>query len=231
MSATTTTPESSEAFLRDRQSWPAWFLQLQFDSTFRNVWQYVDPSAPDAPHLIAIEPEEPSTIEQLIAKLDKERSEPTRAWEADERPEAEKGRRPRAPTPAKFDDVKEEYSLRQKAYALQQTSWAQRSARYQQVWNWVKTSVDEELLRPHLEELVRENKVSLQNVVRKLQAQFAPSDDVTADRVREEYRRVLAIARSGSVNPQRWYEDWNKALGRARTYKIPEIEGFLAIKD
>ena len=49
--------------------------------------------------------------------------------------------------------------------------------------------------------------------------------------MREEYRRVLASARSGSVNPQRWYEDWNKALSRARTYKIPEVEGFLAIKD
>jgi hypothetical protein len=33
------------------------------------------------------------------------------------------------------------------------------------------------------------------------------------------------------VNPQRWYQDWNKALSRARTYRIPEIDGFLATKD
>ena len=78
MSAITTTPENSEAFLRDRQSWPAWFLQLQFDSTFWNVWQYVDPSAPNAPYLIAVEPEDPPTIEQLIAKLDEERAEVVR---------------------------------------------------------------------------------------------------------------------------------------------------------
>jgi len=76
------------------------------------VWQYVDLSTPNAPYLIAVELEEPPTIEQLIAKIDKERAKVVQAWEADERPEAEKGRRPRAPTPTKFDDVKEEYAAR-----------------------------------------------------------------------------------------------------------------------
>jgi hypothetical protein len=68
-------------------------------------------------------------------------------------------------------------------------------------------------------------------VVRKLQAQFAPSDDISANRARQEYRRVLEIARQGSISAQRWYEDWYKALSRARTYQLPEIEGFLAVKD
>jgi len=232
MSNTSSQPnERSEAYLRDRRSWPAWFLQLQFDSTFRNIWQYVDPSAPDAPHLIAVEPTDPPTIEELIASLNDERTEPTRAWDADGRPEEEKGRRPRAPVPAKFDDIKEEHSARLKSYSVQQVNWVQRSARYQHMWNWVRASVDEDLLRPHLETLVREDRISLQNVVRRLQAQFAPSDDISADRARQEYRRTLDVARHGSINPQRWYQDWNKALSRARTYRIPEIDGFLATKD
>jgi hypothetical protein len=33
------------------------------------------------------------------------------------------------------------------------------------------------------------------------------------------------------VSPQRFYEEWYKALSRARTYRLPEIEGFLAVKD
>ncbi len=231
MSTTTQSNEHSEAYLRDRQSWPAWFLQLQFDSTFRNVWQYVDPSAPDAPHLIAVEPEDPPTIDELINRLNNERAEPTRAQDTDERPEEEKGRRPRAPVPAKFDDVKEEHVARLKSYSIQQASWVQRSTRYQHIQNWVRASVDEDLLRPHLETLVREDGVSLQNVVRRLQAQFAPSDDISADRARQEYRRVLDTRKHRSISPQRQYEDWYKALSRARTYRLLEIEGFLAVKD
>jgi hypothetical protein len=30
-------------------------------------------------------------------------------WDRDKRPEAEKGARPRAPWPARFDDIKEDY--------------------------------------------------------------------------------------------------------------------------
>ena len=117
-------PERSEAFLRDRASWPAWFLKLQFDSTFRNIWQYINPKAADAPHLIAVEPADPPTIEELLAKLDYKRTEAIRAWDADERPEAERGRRPKAPDPAKFDDIKEEYAARLKTYTIEQTNWA-----------------------------------------------------------------------------------------------------------
>ena len=117
--STTQSNEHGEAYLWDRQSWLAWFLQLQFDFTFRNIWQYVDPSAPDASYLITIEPEDPLTIDKLIARLNNERAEPTWVWDADERPEEEKSRRPRAPVPAKFDDIKEEYTMRLKSYSIQ----------------------------------------------------------------------------------------------------------------
>jgi len=39
-------------------------------------------------------------------------------WDANERLEAEKGARLRPPRPAKFDDIKEEYSFRFKEYAI-----------------------------------------------------------------------------------------------------------------
>jgi hypothetical protein len=119
---TTQSNKHSDAYLRDRQSWPAWFLQLQFDYTFRNIWQYVNPSAPDAPHLIAVEPDDPPTIEELISRLDNKRARPTQAWDANKRPEEEKDKRPHAPMPAKFDDVKKEHTTRLKSYSIQQTS-------------------------------------------------------------------------------------------------------------
>jgi len=62
----------TEARLTDRRSFLAWFLQLKFSSTFRDIWHLVDPSALDAPHLIAQSPAKPPTIEQLIERLDKQ---------------------------------------------------------------------------------------------------------------------------------------------------------------
>jgi len=84
------------------------------------VWHFVDPdacdapNAPDAPnaldtpHLLSVELTELLTINQII-----ERNTPLAMWDADERPEAEEGARPRAPRPAKFDNIKEEYLLRE----------------------------------------------------------------------------------------------------------------------
>jgi hypothetical protein len=116
--STTNQPSDQTVYLRDRRSWPAWFLQLQFDSTFRNIWQYVNPSAPDAPHLIAIEPADSPTIKELITSLNIEHAQPTRIWNADSRPEKEKDICPRAPIPARFDDVKDEHTARLKSHAI-----------------------------------------------------------------------------------------------------------------
>jgi hypothetical protein len=52
----------------------------------------VNLSALDAPYLIAIEPKDPPTINELIDRLNKEHVEPIRAWEADKRPKEVKGR-------------------------------------------------------------------------------------------------------------------------------------------
>jgi len=59
----------------------------------------------------------------MIEQLNVERNTPLVVWDADERPEAEKGARPWAPRPAKFEDIKEEYSFRLKEYAIKQANW------------------------------------------------------------------------------------------------------------
>jgi hypothetical protein len=60
----------------------------------------------------------------MIEQLNIERYAPLKTWDRDERPEVEKGARPKAPRLAKFDDVKEEYSFRLKEYAIKQASWS-----------------------------------------------------------------------------------------------------------
>jgi len=95
----------------------------------------------------------------------------------------------------------------------------------------VSRTVDQALLAPHLEMLVSTNKVSLQNVVRALKAQLSPTTENSADLAREEYRQVLDQARQGHIGPQTWYESWYRALARARSYGVTDVEGFLATKD
>jgi hypothetical protein len=167
----------------------------------------------------------------MIEQSNIERNTPLAIWDADGRPEAEKGARPRAPRPARFDDIKEEYSFRLKEYAVKQSNWSTQSSRYQNIWDWVRRTVEPALLAPHLELLVSQQRLSLQNVVRALRDKFQPSEDNTREQVREEYKKVLETGRGGSINPQVWINDWFQALARAQTYHVAEVEGFLAIKD
>ena len=126
-------PPVSDIRLTDRRSFPAWYAELKINSTFRNVWC----DAPEASHLLSAEPPPPLTIDQIIEQSNIERNTLLAIWDADGRPEAEKGARPRAPRPARFDDIKEEYSFRLKEYAVKQSNWSMQSSRYQNIWDWV----------------------------------------------------------------------------------------------
>ena len=226
-----TVPPVSDIRLTDRRSFPEWYAELKINSTFRNVWHLVNPDAPTAPHLLSDEPPLPLTIDEMIEQLNAERNAPLVEWENDARPEAEKGAKPRAPRAAKFDDVKEEYSFRLKEYAVKQASWSTQSSRYQNIWDWVRRTVEPALLAPHLELLVSNENLSLQNVVRALRDKFQPSEENTREQVREDYKRILDRGKIGSIDPKVWITDWYQALARAQTYRIAEVEGFLAIKD
>ncbi|PMD22214.1 hypothetical protein NA56DRAFT_702570 [Hyaloscypha hepaticicola] len=167
----------------------------------------------------------------MIEQLNAERNAPLVEWENDTRPEAEKGAKPRAPRAAKFDDIKEEYSFRLKEYTVKQASWSTQSSRYQNIWDWVYCTVEPALLAPHLELLVSNENLSLQNVIRAFRDKFQLSEENTREQVREDYKRILECGRIGSIDPKVWVTDWFQALARVQIYYIPEVEGFLAIKD
>ena len=67
--------------------------------------------------------------------------------------------------------------------------------------------------------------------MRALRDKFQPSDDNTREQVREDYKRILERGRNGSIDPKVWITDWYQALARVQTYRVPEVKGFLAIKD
>jgi isocitrate dehydrogenase kinase/phosphatase len=63
------------------------------------------------------------------------------------------------------------------------------------------------MLAPHLELLVSQGQLSLQNVIRALRDKFEPSKDNTRDQVREDYRQILERGKSGSINFKVWISD------------------------
>ena len=64
-------PQSADGvILKDRRSWPAWFIQLEFQSNFRGIWHLVDPELPDAPHISNDPPSAPPTFAQMMAEQD-----------------------------------------------------------------------------------------------------------------------------------------------------------------
>jgi hypothetical protein len=102
---------------------------------------------------------------------------------------------------------------------------------YTPVYRWVMATVDPGLLQSIEEELVEEDKSNLQELVRHLKRMIAPTASSTATIIRDEYISILKQAHYESVNPTRWHQDWHKACRRGLTYKIPEVQGQLAVKE
>jgi hypothetical protein len=61
---------SSGVLLKDSQTWPDWYKQLQFHASFRGVWSLIDPDAEDTGHISNEPPTPPPTIAQMIAQQD-----------------------------------------------------------------------------------------------------------------------------------------------------------------
>src|SRR5450755_552012 len=146
-------------------------------------------------------------------------------------PVDQQGPQPESPPPTTFEDIKEMHSALLKEFSVASTLWTTQSTRYQNVWTWVNATVDRSILSSAMTELVGNNKTSLQELVRALKRQFAPTDTSALTTAREEYRAILKQAELGSVNPARWYQDWHRAFLRARALRLADVEGTMATKD
>ena len=225
----------AEPKLEDGRSWPVWYGRLQYECMIRDIWELVDPAAPDAPHISKSKPAEPPSADSLISQLNQARGlaggRLTRASSAT----AESGSSASASSslsqPATFADIQQELAIRQKAYVLALATWSSNHKEYQYIFAWVTRTVKNTLLEPHINSLVASNTLSIQALIRLLKTRLAPSIEVTKERVREEYRRVLNRARHGKISPQTWLDSWTIAVSRARDYNLTDVEGFLAIKD
>jgi hypothetical protein len=173
------TPKSA-VLLKDRRSWPTWYIHLQFQAKFKGIWHLIDPFAADAPHVDAEYPKRLPTIREMIEIENNTRREryddALKAWERDNRPEDQRAPRPELPALATRDDVYGEHAVRYRDYKVQMGRWTYYSARYEEMWNWINATVDGSILSLAMIRLVEKRQFSLQDLVRMIKSQVAPTE-------------------------------------------------------
>jgi hypothetical protein len=204
--------------LKSRTDWPNWYIQLTWHAKLRNVWELVNPDAPNAPGMHDGAP-------QL----------PTISSTSDERPPARSTRSQSAQL-SEFDasgglSSLEIYNQELAMYKVKSSEWAAKAERLQKLWNWVNATVSPAILSPVMVKLVTNNVTTLQALVRALKEELAPTDVSTQNQVRAEYRQHLGAAKQGRAAPQDWYQRWSYLYMRAKSYELAEVDGALAVQD
>jgi hypothetical protein len=228
--ATKDEPVSSKVVLSNRSQFVEWFGDYKWHATSRGIWDICDPSAGDALNLFTYTPEINPTVLELLEVESARRRMARQQW--DETPEGERvGARPTSSEPT-FNDVREDHNARYQDYRSALSNYNIKVVRYTHMFNWVNDSVSKDLLRPIKLKLMNSMlDTSLQEIVRELKHQLAPTDTTSEAIARKEYRDVLARARQGRVGQLTWYNSWRNALMNARIYKVAEVEGTMAITD
>ena len=98
--------------------------------------------------------------------------------------------------------------------------------------NWVRSSVTNTLISTAILDLKADDIASVRLIVHNIKKNLNPSDTAELSTVRDHYRKALAKARSGSIRPLVWYNDWFSAYREARDRQLSDmVDGILAAKD
>ncbi|RYP30332.1 hypothetical protein DL768_011197 [Monosporascus sp. mg162] len=230
-------PIPKDVILKDRFTYPNWFLSLRFNALSRGVWHLIDPDAPDVDRSTG--PRKLPTLEEYTEeandRLRKQHTEALAAWQDIHDNPDQRGPAPQAPKELKAADLKEQYEtdLRRLAEDIREESReaSKIDAKYTNIQTWISATVESQILRNAQATLVIQGKTTIQNLLRELRDQLAPSDLSTITTVREEYRKALRLAEVGHMKPDQWYRTWFSAYTQAKAYDLQEIKGPLAAKD
>lgn len=223
--------------LHSRKTFPKWYIQLQFHCMMRQIWDEVRPDAPFSPNKTEKNPLElakaaPTLDEFLQQKIEQAQEAyvlEKQSWDA--LPESDRGSEPTAPGKIGAADVKEEYEQSLKQSAVEATRTGAISSRHLAVLDWIKDTVDENLLGIAQIQLVSDNKVSLRKLIAALKRYLGPSEGSTIATIASEYRQVLESARFERQDPLKWHVNWMEAYLRAKEYGVPDVLGPLAARD
>ncbi|RYO92585.1 hypothetical protein DL766_008611 [Monosporascus sp. MC13-8B] len=226
-------PMPKDVILKDRFSYPDWYLALRYNALSRGVWHLIDPDAP------GVDPFKGArtipSLEQYTADINARARAKYQAdlaeWEILE----QGGTVPQAPRDRKADDLRKDYETDLKRLATEYQEQAREvsriEVRYANTQTWINATVESKILRNAQTTLVIRGKTTIQDLLRELRDQFAPSELSTITTVREEYRKVLRLAEVGHMKPDQWHRAWFSAYTQAKAFDPQEVSGTLAAKD
>lgn len=91
--------------------------------------------------------------------------------------------------------------------------------------------MDSSILNEQSVQMASGNTFSVQLLVRALKNDLGPSQATVTTTTRLKYRQHLAKAAQAGVNPLSWHRKFNEYYSEARTYQIPDVQGFLGADD
>jgi hypothetical protein len=151
-----------------------------------------------------------------------------------------------------FEDVRAEHVALLQDYTIASNVYKTRSESQSKFLSWLTKTIDSDIWTAIIAALQARTSIpvgrsftlsspgtltpaqthrSIQEILRSLKHQYAPSSTTVETAVRETYKKVLADGAKGAVNQERWYSEWRSAYENAKLYAIPEIYRSSGIKD
>jgi hypothetical protein len=116
-------------------------------------------------------------------------------------------------------------------YKVATSQWTRKAAKLTNLRDWINKTVAQELMAPTTIKMLNKRQSTPQAMIRILKNDLAPTDSNTTHLVRQQYRAHLKKARTGRINPERWFNEWQVIYGKAQAFQVTEIEGQLALTD
>lgn len=218
--------------LKDKRQWPKWYGELRVQCDLIGSWHFVNPDAPDVSSSLAFTAQKPSKA-TLRTERDRTNTEAYEQRQSEWRTAdpTTRGPQPVRPTNTTDADVASEYKEELEAFSTDYKLFILTNPMISSTWKFIERTVDPLYWGTITRKLQKEDRLSLQNVVRSLREKLAPKDFEVINTIRADYRRVLELAKTSKMSQMTWYEQWNKAYVEAESWELESVTGQLASLD
>jgi hypothetical protein len=213
----------TEVFLRTFNDWEKWFTRLRELAKRKGVWEYYDPDLANGP---TIRRPIPPTVETTLAAINEVRHAEYQAqhdaWEVEGNEQ-----RPEPQPPALVTDLNAQQTKtleqRRADYKTELEEYKIVNTAYEYVHDWIDQTVDSSWRA-----LASEGSTA-RELIQAFRRNVSQTDDEIIEKASQAYTTALSAA-GKSMDPLEWYKTWEYARMDGEKYRIPEIQGRLAIR-
>ncbi|KAL2122403.1 hypothetical protein VTJ04DRAFT_2858 [Mycothermus thermophilus] len=213
--------KKEKIILADQTNWHRWFAQVRTWAIDAKLWDYVDPDNAQ-PRQIGSEPGIPDreeTRRALIRKREAEHAIAVAAWNA--APEAFRGMAPEPPAAPTETEVDLLYYQERKDFQYSHAQWVSLQERLTKLFREIKSSISQSLLDSVIYS-DDEYDGNVRTFLIQLRREILPTDSNAVTAAEKEYQRLLNLAKSKSVNPLQWIEEFKSAYKIAVHHRVPD---------